>query len=58
MRSKNLAVPKYQWLAELKQSGLSPKMEVLETVEGYGPLALQGAEHDSEPLSITVLQKA
>jgi DNA-binding XRE family transcriptional regulator len=37
MRSKNLAAPKYQWLAELKQSGLSPKMEVLETVEGYSP---------------------
>jgi len=34
MRSKNLGLPKYQWLAELKQCGLSPKLEVLETVEG------------------------
>lgn len=37
MRSKNLGLPKYQWLAELKQSGLSPRLEILETVEGYSP---------------------
>ena len=35
MRSKNLGLPKYQWLAELKQRGLSPKLEILETVDGY-----------------------
>ena len=37
MRSKNLSLPKYQWLTELKQCGLSPQLEILETVEGYGP---------------------
>jgi len=31
------SLPKYQWLAELKQCGLSPKLEILETVEGYSP---------------------
>ena len=37
MRSKNLGLPKYRWLAELKQCGLSPRLEILETVDGYLP---------------------
>ena len=37
MRSKSLGLPKYRWLAELKQCGLSPRLEILETVEGYLP---------------------
>jgi DNA-binding XRE family transcriptional regulator len=37
MRSKNLGLPKYRWLAELKQCGLSPRLAILETVEGYLP---------------------
>ena len=37
MRSKNLGLPKYRWLAELKRCGLSPRLEILETVEGYLP---------------------
>jgi DNA-binding XRE family transcriptional regulator len=37
MRSKNLSLPKYRWLAELKQCGFSPRLEILETVEGYLP---------------------
>ena len=37
MRSKNLSLPKYRWLAELKQCDLSPRLEILETVEGYLP---------------------
>jgi hypothetical protein len=37
MRSKNLGLPKYRWLAELKQSGLSPRLEILETVDVYLP---------------------
>src|SRR5215470_2037306 len=37
LRSKDLDLPKYRWLAELKQCGLSPRLEILETVEGYLP---------------------
>ena len=37
MRNKNLGLPKYRWLAELKRCGLSPRLEILETVEGYLP---------------------
>jgi hypothetical protein len=55
-----VVMPDEQGRYHFDEMGSDNLPEYLGYLVGYlsGPLALQGAEHDSEPLSITVLQKA
>jgi hypothetical protein len=63
LRSKNLSLPKYRWLAELKQQGLSPEVKILDVAETFA-IAFNKEEYwikemlrSGEPLTNTFIKE-